>query len=48
MALAPDVLAALSLNDVEYRYLGTLGGTGSLEDRREQIYGSSEHAYLPR
>lgn len=45
MALTPDQIAALSLNDLEFQYLGTLGATGALDDRRTQIYGDEAWTY---
>ena len=32
--------------DLEYAYLGSLGATGSLSDRRAQIYGTDQFAYF--
>ena len=44
---APEVIAALSQNDLEYRYLGIIGATGlSLADRRVQAYGVDEYEYF--
>jgi hypothetical protein len=46
MALTPDQIAALSNDDLEGMYLGTLGGTGALDDRRSQIYGDEPWVYF--
>jgi hypothetical protein len=46
VALTADEIAALSNDDLEGLYLGTLGGTGSLEDKREFVYGENEWAYF--
>jgi hypothetical protein len=45
MALTPDQIAALSNDDLEFAYLGTLGATDALDDRRRQIYGDEEWAW---
>lgn len=46
MALTPDQIAALSNDDLEFQYLGSLGATGALDDRRSQVYGDEMHAYF--
>jgi hypothetical protein len=46
VALTPDQIAALSNDDLEGLYLGTLGGTGSLEDRRQFVYGDEQWVYF--
>ena len=35
-----------SIADLEYAYLGSLGATGTLADRRSQIYGADQFAYF--
>jgi hypothetical protein len=46
VALTPDQIAALSNDDLEGLYLGTLGGTGALDDRRQFVYGDEPWVYF--